>query len=642
MARYSQSRSSLLLRVCRIALLLTLLFLISLPAQLWAQSGKGINVGSKINFLNTTIGRFRRLAEKEADDQNFRPWPHINDKQNGTIVHFYASITGAGVEIGSYPLIPPAKILVLGRRLVSELNKPKAILELRNDPNYSTLGLDLDAYVSRTSNAGSFEFDVSQLARSLQNSPELNKPISILVDNSSVDSATLEVNGKVRKLEKYTFFTAETLARGGYFRADSKATWLTYVLVAVPILFFLGMLGLFAAMPWISERGRRNLEKTKAEQEALTPEEIQRKYDEKKQAPFYKKALPFAPFLLLLAITTGRHEIEKGFELGPLRLISGPFIPLATLAPIILAFGLGRLVYAIDLRRRAAKDPTVLAYAKTKSVSPALQTLRFVFIPMGLMMVTVIAAPFLPAGPVRLWVMMPVLTLCMILLLWTVIRSSSGSTKKLGPEDPVYEYAHGFAQEAGVKLTKVQELTNLELLNASMSLTGTLSVTKGLINKLTPDEVRAIVAHEVGHRKARHVQKLFPLSLGITFGFLLLYEFLIFRYERQIPDGIMPILRSPMIFLIFLPFLRAFLIGGKQLQYEREADLFAVKATGDPELVITALTKVHDLNKQPHRITKTDERLGAHPSLENRIATIREAAAKEGFLPKPPPMEVAP
>lgn len=56
---------------------------------------------------------------------------------------------------------------------------------------------------------------------------------------------------------------------------------------------------------------------------------------------------------------------------------------------------------------------------------------------------------------------------------------------------------------------------------------------------------------------------------------------------------------------------------------ELEADALAVQWTGDPELVIRALTKLHTLNASPHRLKPGDELVSSHPSLVNRIKAIR-------------------
>lgn len=57
------------------------------------------------------------------------------------------------------------------------------------------------------------------------------------------------------------------------------------------------------------------------------------------------------------------------------------------------------------------------------------------------------------------------------------------------------------------------------------------------------------------------------------------------------------------------------------------ADAFAVRALGDPELVIRTLIKLHTLNESPHRMKPLDEAVASHPSLVNRLAAIRARTA---------------
>ena len=68
------------------------------------------------------------------------------------------------------------------------------------------------------------------------------------------------------------------------------------------------------------------------------------------------------------------------------------------------------------------------------------------------------------------------------------------------------------------------------------------------------------------------------------------------------------------------------ILGKSQRRREVEADRFAVEQTGDPELVIRALRKLHTLSATPHMLKPSDENLMMHPSLAHRIEAIRETA----------------
>ncbi|GEM_PF-4412765 len=48
--------------------------------------------------------------------------------------------------------------------------------------------------------------------------------------------------------------------------------------------------------------------------------------------------------------------------------------------------------------------------------------------------------------------------------------------------------------------------------------------------------------------------------------------------------------------------------------------------TGDPELVIRSLTRIHTLNTSLHRLKLSDEVLQNYPSLEHRLEAIRSCA----------------
>jgi Zn-dependent protease with chaperone function len=136
---------------------------------------------------------------------------------------------------------------------------------------------------------------------------------------------------------------------------------------------------------------------------------------------------------------------------------------------------------------------------------------------------------------------------------------------------------------------------------------------------LSTEEFVAIYAHEVGHAQPHQVLRR-SLALVVPFICLVLFSLLV---------------RDPHIILQLAVLISAFIIMKLFIpsqHFEREADLFAVKATKDVDSVISGLEKIYNLGILPERFTPSEEKRLTHPSLVKRKVYIREAAGQE--IPK--------
>jgi len=152
-----------------------------------------------------------------------------------------------------------------------------------------------------------------------------------------------------------------------------------------------------------------------------------------------------------------------------------------------------------------------------------------------------------------------------------------------------------------------------------------------LLNKLSPGEVDAVLAHELGHFKHRHVVKrivgLFAASLV---GFALL-GFLATQPWFYLGLGVAPNLRGPndalalLLFLLVVPvfsFFIAPLMAQLSRRHEFQADAFAVAQTGRDDLR-SALLKLYEDNAS----TLTPDPLFvkfyySHPPASERLARM--------------------
>jgi STE24 endopeptidase len=151
-----------------------------------------------------------------------------------------------------------------------------------------------------------------------------------------------------------------------------------------------------------------------------------------------------------------------------------------------------------------------------------------------------------------------------------------------------------------------------------------------LIQKHSVDELVAVLAHEMGHYKERHILK--NLLIGILQAGAMFYILSFFITYKGLFDAFYVPQVSVHAGLVFFGMLYAPLDGliGLAVQaisrhHEYAADRFAVKTTGRRQVLITALKKlsVHNLsNLQPHPLYVFLNY--SHPPLLQRIKAIED------------------
>jgi len=125
-----------------------------------------------------------------------------------------------------------------------------------------------------------------------------------------------------------------------------------------------------------------------------------------------------------------------------------------------------------------------------------------------------------------------------------------------------------------------------------------------LLERLQPQEIEAVLAHELGHFKLKHVKKLIVVTCALSFGFMLLLGYLKTRTWFYAGLGVQPMMDAPndamalILFTLALPvftFLLKPLMSITSRKHEFEADAFAAKHT-DAHDLIAALIKLYEDN----------------------------------------------
>lgn len=149
-----------------------------------------------------------------------------------------------------------------------------------------------------------------------------------------------------------------------------------------------------------------------------------------------------------------------------------------------------------------------------------------------------------------------------------------------------------------------------------------------LVEKQTVPELVAVLAHEVGHDKLRHVPKMLLLSIAHSGLLFFLMQYVLTEPGLFAAFGIAePSVYAGLVFfgLLFAP---VELVAGVALnalshRHEFEADRFAAE-TADPEAMVSALEKLArdnlvNLTPHPFHVALTS----SHPPLPARVAAIR-------------------
>jgi STE24 endopeptidase len=148
-----------------------------------------------------------------------------------------------------------------------------------------------------------------------------------------------------------------------------------------------------------------------------------------------------------------------------------------------------------------------------------------------------------------------------------------------------------------------------------------------LLEKLAPQEIEAVLAHELGHFRHKHVMKRIALSAALSLAFLWLLGQLIDQPWFFAGLGVgaggtaMGLLLFSMVLPVFL-FPLAPLTSALSRKHEYEADAYAAKQTAAADLV-TALVKLY----RDNAATLTPDPLhslfhDSHPPASQRIARL--------------------
>ncbi|MBQ9494606.1 MAG: M48 family metallopeptidase [Treponema sp.] len=161
-----------------------------------------------------------------------------------------------------------------------------------------------------------------------------------------------------------------------------------------------------------------------------------------------------------------------------------------------------------------------------------------------------------------------------------------------------------------------------------------------LVNQLTVDELGAVLAHELGHFKKKHIMKRFAVVLPLVYVLLFAMSLLIDHaplYEGfgfSTSSDMFPHMKFIGLFLLGKVFgnfgILTSVVGNYfSRKHEYEADAFAKKLCGNGEDLSNALVKLNKENKSEVRISKLYSAFTySHPTLLERLDALRKNSAQ--------------
>jgi len=205
-------------------------------------------------------------------------------------------------------------------------------------------------------------------------------------------------------------------------------------------------------------------------------------------------------------------------------------------------------------------------------------------------------------------------------LKWCVWRWTRQSSVALESGE-LRHRAGEIATAAGIQLRSVTLLGNRSRLsaNAFASAGGQISLTRSLVENLTRREVDAVIGHEVGHLRGKHISWRLRMVAG--------YMFIVGPVISRLVESVGLPAWAPT--LPIAPFLFVMVTAWISQTQELAADARAAKLTSDPEGCIAALARLARLTKSPIDWKGIQGSILSHPSMRRRVLALARRSGVE-------------
>jgi STE24 endopeptidase len=172
------------------------------------------------------------------------------------------------------------------------------------------------------------------------------------------------------------------------------------------------------------------------------------------------------------------------------------------------------------------------------------------------------------------------------------------------------------------KLSEKSKKANAAL--AGLGATRRIILADTLLQQYSPDEIEAVLAHELGHHVHKHILKSIALQVGISLiGFWVVAQALNYAVERDMFLSIHDFASLPLLILLTtaMSFILMPIMNAYSRQKEREADRYCFKSIAKIAPFISSMNKLADQNlseRTPSRLVEVW--FHSHPPVSKRIA----------------------
>ncbi|MCX7016669.1 MAG: M48 family metallopeptidase [Candidatus Sumerlaeota bacterium] len=195
------------------------------------------------------------------------------------------------------------------------------------------------------------------------------------------------------------------------------------------------------------------------------------------------------------------------------------------------------------------------------------------------------------------------------------------------------------AERAGTAISGIYEMnlsSKSRTVNAALAGLGRtrrIILADTLLERFPVDEVEIVIAHELGHHLKAHLLKGMALQTAMIFLFLWLVDLIAAPAAARLGfAGLGDVGAFPLLALVgaalgvaLMPVTNAILRG-----FERQADRYAIEATGRPETFLAAMRRLGSLNMadpSPHPLVEA--LFYSHPSIQRRLELCEEIMASK-------------
>jgi Zn-dependent protease with chaperone function len=305
---------------------------------------------------------------------------------------------------------------------------------------------------------------------------------------------------------------------------------------------------------------------------------------------------------------TAVHPVDIAGLLGQLHLGNGLLVVLA-----------GVILYAAPPLGSMASCLWILGSTGTSSSEATGRLMRLalaqqaaLIVPLGLFMS---ATGTLDQGPIAI-ICLPAAYVLYRVISWYGARLQFGGLQVVGDGELTARMA-AIALAAGAKLRGVYVLRNrlAEEVNAFASSQGVIILTQGLVERLPRRELDAVIAHEAGHLRGRHIG-----IQSTVFWAIILFQVpatALLHSAVSLPEWFPIALLGPVIYTL--------IVAQISQRHEFDADLQAARITRDPEAVIAALARLSRIKNSPLDWGGIQGSILTHPSMKKRVLAVAQS-----------------